>query len=59
MIDRTGETCDRCGKGEYAESHLSDDMDGTLHCPICGDGVRRWVDDDEMQRWADDGGKYN
>lgn len=44
MVDRTGETCERCGKGEYAESHL-DDMGKTLHCHVCGDGIRRWEDE--------------
>jgi len=44
----------RCGKGEYAESHL----DTSLHCPACGDRVCRWADDsydyaDDFQRWAE------
>ncbi len=41
-IDMTGRTCSECGKGKYAETSITDDWDGVLHCTLCGYKVVRW-----------------
>jgi transcription elongation factor Elf1 len=36
LKDRTGETCSKCDKGKYIETHLLDDANEVLHCSECG-----------------------
>lgn len=34
-FDMTDETCTRCGRGQYVETGIQDDMRGVLHCNNC------------------------
>ena len=36
-----GKVCERCGKGEYAETSIFDDWEGVLHCLRCGHETER------------------
>ena len=47
MIDNTGQNCDSCDSGHYAESSVQDDIQGVLHCNECGKCVPRWIPDEE------------
>lgn len=40
--DRTGETCEKCKIGKYAECGVHDDWDGKITCDKCGNRVDRW-----------------
>ena len=42
MKDNTGVSCKNCGKGTYKEMSIFDDMNGVLHCDICGHSIIRW-----------------
>ena len=47
MQDQTGETCDKCGNGEYREASVMDDISGILHCTNCRFQVNRWIPEKE------------
>lgn len=43
MQDQTGETCEKCGAGQYRETSAMDGISGILHCTKCGGQDNRWV----------------
>ena len=49
--DRNGQTCTKCGAGNYAETSLHDDWDGVLHCnnKKCNYEVRRYESMDNFE----------
>ena len=42
-IDRTNTICIKCKKGTYQETSIHDEIDGILHCVVCGHGRFRWA----------------
>lgn len=40
-MDFLNHICDECHRGRYKETGFFDDMDGLLHCDICGSEVVR------------------
>jgi hypothetical protein len=40
-VDLVGRDCTSCGRGEYGETSIQDDMRGVLHCLVCGHEVQR------------------
>jgi hypothetical protein len=42
-VDMAGETCMECGKGQYTETSIFDDMDGIQHCSNCGHATERYI----------------
>lgn len=44
LIDNYGKDCEYCEKGRYVETNFFDDMDGILHCDVCGRWVKRYYE---------------
>jgi len=42
LIDNYGKDCPLCINGRFVETNFFDDMDGVLHCDICGDEIPRY-----------------
>lgn len=43
MYDNNEKECKRCHKSYYKETNFHDDLDGVLHCSVCGYEVRRYL----------------
>jgi hypothetical protein len=47
-FDMTDETCTRCGKGQYVETGIQDDMRGVLHCNNCAMEIDRHAEENDQ-----------
>jgi len=43
IVDRFGKDCESCGRGRFIETGFFDDVDGVLHCNVCGKEIIRHI----------------
>ena len=50
LIDNYGKDCGYCGRGRYVRTGFFDDMDGVLHCDVCGQVIKRYYEMTEEEK---------